>query len=84
MTCRPLSSLFRLGLATVVLALLGACAQPVAPSAMVPDVTGINVGPTSVYRGAISVGQVSGGHPPRRWAFPRSAMPTCGMHWSVP
>ncbi|MBN9536950.1 MAG: hypothetical protein J0H77_09540 [Alphaproteobacteria bacterium] len=64
MTCRPLSSLFRLGLATVVLALLGACAQPVAPSAMVPDVTGINVGPTSVYRGAISVGQVSGGHPP--------------------
>lgn len=63
MTCRPLSSLFRLSLVTAALALLGGCAQPVTPSAMVPDVTGISVGPTSPYRGAISVGQVSGGHP---------------------
>lgn len=60
---RPLSSFFRFGLMTTVLVLLGACAQPVTPSAMVPDVTGISTGPASVYRGAIGVGQVSGGHP---------------------
>lgn len=63
MTCRQLSSFLKLGLVSTMLALLGACAQPVTPSAMVPDVAGISVGPTSAYRGAISVGQVSGGHP---------------------
>jgi hypothetical protein len=63
MIFRPLSTRCRLGLVTVALTLLGACAQPVTPSAMVPDVTGISAGPTSAYRGAIGVGQVSGGHP---------------------
>jgi hypothetical protein len=58
---RFLSATARLSIVSAALALLGACAKPVSPSAMVPDVTGISAGPASAYRGAITAGEVSGG-----------------------
>lgn len=61
MSHRFISTVVRLSLATAALALLGACAKPASPSAMVPDVAGIGAGPASAYRGAITAGEVSGG-----------------------
>lgn len=61
MSDRLLFTSIRLSIAGVALALLSACAKPVSPSAMVPDVTGISAGPASAYRSAITVGEVSGG-----------------------
>jgi hypothetical protein len=57
---RFLSGLTRLALATVAAAALSACAKPATVPAMVPDVAGLATA-ASPYRGAISVGTVSGG-----------------------
>lgn len=61
MSHRFISAVVRLSFLGASLALLGACAKPASPSAMVPDVAGIGAGPASAYRGAITVGEVSGG-----------------------
>jgi hypothetical protein len=61
MSHRFISSAARLSFLGAALALLGACAKPASPSAMVPDVAGIGAGPASAYRSAITVGEVSGG-----------------------
>ena len=61
MSHRFISSAARLSFLGAALALLGACAKPASPSAMVPDVAGIGAGPALAYRGAITVGEVSGG-----------------------
>ena len=61
MSHRFISTVARLFLLGAALALLGACAKPASPSAMVPDVVGIGAGPASAYRGAITVGEVTGG-----------------------
>ncbi len=61
MSHRFISSAARLSFLGAALALLGACAKPASPSAMVPDIVGIGAGPASAYRGAITAGEVSGG-----------------------
>jgi hypothetical protein len=53
----------RLAAVAVALAMLGACAKPASPSAMIPDLAGIDTarGPAPAYRDAITAGPVSGG-----------------------
>jgi len=57
------STLVRLAAAIVALAMLGACAKPATPSAMVADLAGIDTarGPPPAYRNAITAAPVSGG-----------------------
>lgn len=58
---RFLFKVIRLSIAGTALALLGACADPASPTAMVPDVSGIGAGPPPSYRLAITAGEVGGG-----------------------